>query len=383
MLSAGAMMVGLWLLQSASDGPQVHGGLAPGQPESPELHAVTRPRPGQALVPMHGLAIQIHWADDVVARLAPQIRQIAALGANSVTISLSGYQKHAASWRISNDPERTPRPGDVKTLIAVARADNLRVILMPKILLREPRGSEWRGRIQPPSWDDWFDQYRRFIVAWARVAEEARAEVFLVGSELVTTEKKTAHWLRTIRDVRQVFHGQLAYSANWDHYSKIEFWPKVDLIGLTTYYKLSDEPMPSVSDLVEAWQPITKEILTWQARAGKPLLFTEVGWASQPGCSIEAWNYYRTSSPSPDGLEEQRRCYEAFARVWADVPQLAGTIWWEWTDQPGGPDDVGYTPKGKPAEEVLRTWFAQQVPRSAPKPLPDKVPAPATAPPTE
>jgi len=311
---------------------------------------------------MHGLALQIHRAEGAVSRLAPAVREVAELGADTVTISFSGYQKHAASWRIRNDEERTPDPDDMVRLIAVARANHLRVILMPKILLSEPRGSEWRGRIQPPSWKDWFEQYRRFIVPWARLAEEARAEVFVVGSELVSAEKHTRHWLRTIGDVRRVFHGQLAYSANWDHYSKIEFWNKVDLIGLTTYYKLSDTEMPSVSDLLDAWVPIKKQILSWQRTAAKPLLLTEVGWPSQPGCSIEAWNYYRHTKPSPEGLEEQRRCYEAFARTWADVPQLAGTIWWEWTPEPAGPQDFGYTPKGKPAEQVLRRWLASQAP---------------------
>ena len=372
MVSAvGAMITGLCLLQTLPHAPHEHNAAEP--------QVVSRPRPGQPLIPMHGLALQIHWADDVVARLGPLMSEIAALGANSVTISLSGYQKHAATWRIWNDRERTPQPEDVKSLIAVAQANGLRVILMPKILLSEPRGSEWRGRIQPPSWDDWFEQYRRFIVAWARTAEQAHVEVFVVGSELVTTEKKTEHWLRTIRDVRQVFHGQLAYSANWDHYSKIEFWPQVDLIGLTTYYELSDQEMPSVAQLVEAWQPIKRDILSWQATAAKPLLFTEVGWASQPGCSIEAWNYYRSKTSSAEGLEEQRRCYEAFARVWADVPRLAGTIWWEWTGQTGGPQDSGYTPRGKPAEEVLRAWFAGQNPRHSSNHMSDEIPRTPTS----
>lgn len=324
------------------------------------VESTHRLHPGQSLVPLHGLAIQVHRAHDVVLRLAPRIREIAALGANSMTLSLSGYQDHAGSWRIRNDPERTPRPEDVARLVAVAQANGLRVILMPKILLSDPRGSEWRGRIQPPSWDDWFGQYRRFIVEWARLAEQTGVEVFVVGSELVSTETRTNHWLRTIADVRQVYNGQLAYSANWDHYSKLKFWPKVDLVGITTYYKLSEDPLPRVADMTEAWHPIKQRILDWQKKVRKPLLFTEVGWASQPGCSIEPWNYYRHQSPSTEGLEEQRRCYAAFVRVWADVPQLAGTIWWEWTDSPGGPDDFGYTPKGKPAERVLRDWFASQ-----------------------
>jgi len=32
-------------------------------------------------------------------------------------------------------------------------------------------------------------------------------------------------------------------------------------------------------------------------------------------------------------------------------------IWWEWNATAGGPTDFGYTPKGKPAEQVLRQWL--------------------------
>jgi hypothetical protein len=319
-----------------------------------------RPRRGQALVPLHGLAIQIHRTKNAVSRTAPLIRQVAELGANSVALSISGYQKHAGSWRIRNHKERTPHPDDMEELFVIAQANDLRIIFMPKILLSEPRGSEWRGRIQPPSWADWFDQYRRFIVEWARVAERSGVEIFVVGSELVSTEKKTDRWRRIIRDVREVYSGQLAYSANWDHYSKLEFWDRLDLVGITTYYTLSDKPLSSADEMVEAWRPIKKRILDWQKKVGKPLLFTEVGWPSQPGCAVEPWNYYRFQAPSPEGVEEQRRCYQAFTKIWRDVPQLAGTVWWEWTTDAGGPDDFGYSPKGKPAERVLRKWFEHE-----------------------
>ena len=42
----------------------------------------------------------------------------------------------------------------------------------------------------------------------------------------------------------------------------------------------------------------------------------------------------------------------------ATSPQLAGVIWWEWNAGEGGPNDYGYTPKGKPAEQLLRKWFS-------------------------
>ena len=108
------------------------------------------------------------------------------------------------------------------------------------------------------------------------------------------------------------------------------------------------------------WREIRRGILEFQAQVGKPLLFTEAGWCSQEGCSVEAWNYYRTQVATPAGLEEQRRNYRAFVETWAEQPALGGIIWWEWTEGFGGPTDYGYTPRNKPAEAVLRDLFQQR-----------------------
>ena len=32
---------------------------------------------------------------------------------------------------------------------------------------------------------------------------------------------------------------------------------------------------------------------------------------------------------------------------------------WAWTPNASGPQDRGYTPEGKPAEDILRKWLAR------------------------
>jgi hypothetical protein len=195
------------------------------------------------------------------------------------------------------------------------------------------------------------------VEPYARLAERGHVEVFIVGSELVSTEKHTAHWKRVIAAVRNVYSGRLSYSANWDHYRGIQFWPDLDLIGMTSYHKLSDTPGPSLADLQKRWREIRDPIVEWQRTIGKPLLFTEAGWCSQEGCSVEAWNYYRHEEATPAGLKEQRDCYQAFVDTWVDHPSVGGILWWEWSATDGGPRDYSYTPKNKPAERVLRDLF--------------------------
>jgi len=304
-----------------------------------------------------GMTMQISYTASGIEPYLKQIDEIADLGANTVGISAAGYQEHAGSSGIMIDVRKCPTPEQFSKLIKRAKDRGMKVVLMPVLLMSNPRGTEWRGVIQPPDWDEWFSSYLEFIKYFAKIGLDNDAEALVVGAELVSTESFRSRWIKVINEVRRIYHGKLLYSANWDHYRQVSFWDKLDMIGMTTYHKLADTENPSVDVLLASWAKIKKDILGWQRKIGKPILFTEVGWCSQPGASIEAWNYYRHQESSEKGLEEQKRCYEAFIQTWRDEKAMAGAMWWEWTVDGSGPKDYMYTPKGKPAEQVLRAWY--------------------------
>jgi len=314
------------------------------------------PPPGP---PFYGLSWQVHQSQGIVEEARLMLGQIAELGADTVLISNPGYQENASSESFEVNEKVTPSREQWREIFKIAHDHHLRIALMPIILLSNPRGTEWRGVINPPSWDDWFEQYTKFVVYFAKIAAVNHVEIFSVGSELVSTERYTDRWRSVIREVRKVYSGKLTYSANWDHYKVVEYWDDLDLVGMTSYYKLADEPVPTLDTLMREWAPIKEGILLWQSRIGKPLLFTEVGWCSQEGTAIEPWNYYYKQKATEGGLEEQRRCYRAFMDTWKNTPQVGGVLWWEWMNTPGGPSDFNYTPRGKPAEKELRAWFKE------------------------
>src|SRR5205823_12493350 len=95
------------------------------------------------------------------------------------------------------------------------------------VLLDNPIGDEWRGKIHPDSWDEWFDSYRNIMEHFAWIAEVNHVDLLVVGSELVTTENKVDQWTRTIQKIRETYHGKLTYSSNWDHYRSVEFWDQI------------------------------------------------------------------------------------------------------------------------------------------------------------
>ncbi|GJQ26833.1 MAG: hypothetical protein HBSAPP02_18650 [Phycisphaerae bacterium] len=318
-----------------------------------------------------GMAMQLHVngvsAYDHYHRLIPEIAQ---LGADTVLFVVHGWQEHAGTVDLHIDTRRTPDAKDLGRLIDHATQHGLRVILMPIVLLKNPRNSEWRGRIVPENhdWDGWFTRYRDFIVHFAKIAERHRVDVLMIGSELVKTETYTERWLRIIEEVRQNYRGKLGYSANWDHYqtTKIGFWPRLDVVGMTSYYELARKGNPLPSEIDQNWARIKRDILSFQREVKKPIIFTEVGWCSQEGAAHEGWNYYANQKATPAGHEEQRRLYESFLRTWGNEPAIGGIIWWEWDTSEGGMNDFNYTPRGKPAEKVLRDWFAETSPAKPP-----------------
>jgi hypothetical protein len=318
------------------------------------------PAPEATRVPWRGVSMQLTQGPDALTVYRPLIKEIAEMGANTILLGVAAHMEHARAQAIFIEARATPARDDLVTLIKEARELRLKVILMPIVLLKHPRGSEWRGVIDPPDWDKWWQDYRDFIKYFADAAREGEADAFIVGSELVSTEKYEEEWRTTIYTARAHYpKGLLGYSANWDHYKPIKFWGMLDFIGMTSYYTLADRKNPTIEEIAARWAPVKKEIMEWRAGIDKPLMLTEVGWCSQEGAATAPWNYYQNMKATPDGHEEQRRLYEAFLKVWDNTPGLMGVCWWEWTTAPGGTGDFNYTPRNKPAEQVLRRWLAE------------------------
>jgi hypothetical protein len=311
--------------------------------------------------PLRAIGMQLQrtdWTDEY----KKSIDEIAAVGADAVKFVVDARQENGSSSRIWIDLRLTPSTGMLQDLIRYAKSKNLRVILMPIVLLDNPRGGEWRGTISPESWPQWWASYRSMLSHYAWIAEGTGVDVFVVGSELVSTTSKLDDWRKTIAQVRSIYKGYLTYSANWDAYEGIPFWNDLDLIGMNSYWKMGETADVTVDDIKRSWRPIIAKVGDFARRQRKPLLILEVGWCSMDNAAREPWDY---TQMEPVNEELQQRLYQAFFESWyGQVPNLAGFSMWEWTpgDIPeGAPDDMrrGYTPEGKLAEQTLREWFAK------------------------
>jgi hypothetical protein len=351
-----AFAVGCGLSQNRFPVP-TNGNSAISNGEIPD--APPREAPAEGL-PYRGVVMQIQRTD-WIDKYESSIDEIAALGADTVKFVVDSRQENGASSRIWLDLRMTPTVEALGRLIKHAKSRNLRVILMPIVLLDNPRGGEWRGQIRPESWDDWWESYRNMIKHFAWVAEANGVDVLVVGSELVSTETEThlRQWRRTIKEVRGIFRGRLTYSSNWDHYTHVKFWDQLDFIGMNSYWKLGDDHNVSVAEIVSRWHAIQKELFAFQKQVKKPLLLLEVGWCSMANMANEPWDYTKLEDEAPTDLTLQKKLYEGFFEAWQGRKELGGFCIWVWDPVGGGPEDRGYTPKGKPAERVLREWLAK------------------------
>jgi hypothetical protein len=305
---------------------------------------------GVNVLAMVGVALGL-FAEDPGWSYRALLDEIRATGAGSVELVVAWYQEDGAATELGDHPRYTASDEAVARTIREAHAAGLRVLLFPIVRLRAPREGEWRGTLRPRDRDAWFRSYRGKLLALAKLAKRERVEELSIGSELSTLDGDRARWAPIVSDVRKLFPGRLTYSGNWDHFRDVAIYDLVDELGLCGYFPLAGV---TVEELVRAWRDLRDELARFARKQGRPLLFTELGYLSQRGSSAWPWD---EAARAPIDLEEQRRAYEAFRRVWQGAPPdaFAGVYFWNWYGW-GGPTSRGYTPRGKPAAAEIRAW---------------------------
>ncbi|MEM7680473.1 MAG: hypothetical protein AAF288_00810 [Planctomycetota bacterium] len=348
-----------------------------------------------------GFTINLHRPTDIAETLTA-VDAVADLGANTLQLTVPVFQDHGSSdgprriERIGKSPSRD----QMLAVLGHAKQRGLKTILLWQINFENPRGNEWRGKIQPPDWDRWWEDYRALLEFHARVAAQAEADVLVIGCELLSTHQAEyrRHWLEAAELARTHFGGRLVYSSTWDSFHSYPAWDALDLVGVSGWWNLTrnavDADHPTDAELDARWAEIRASLADFSSRAGRPLLITEVGYPSIPWALRDPWNYIPKSDTKPDG-QAQAKGYESFLRGWQGViapgthasaatntnpSQWAGVLFYEWQPwgEPGGPDDYGYAVRNKPAEALLRQWFKPAMPRASP-PNPTAAPD-ATAP---
>jgi hypothetical protein len=203
-----------------------------------------------------------------------------------------------------------------KQYIKELQKKNIAIMLKPQIWVMK---GEFTGNIIMTNEADWLtleNTYSDFILTYAKVAQENKATIYCIGTELeLFVKHRPEYWKNLIQKVKNIYKGKLTYAANWDEYPKTTFWNELDYVGIDGYFPLSDAKTPEVSVLKEKWQKHKLAMKKHSDSLQKKILFTEFGYRSVDYAAAKPWevDYNKTSV----NLEGQVNTTQAlFEELW-------------------------------------------------------------------
>ncbi|MGE0588575.1 MAG: hypothetical protein AB7O48_08380 [Cyclobacteriaceae bacterium] len=242
----------------------------------------------------------------------------------------------------------------------MAREMGIKSVLKPHLWVR----NGWPGDIEmkyEENWQQWFDNYSKFILHYAHLAQQNQIEILCIGTELKGTIQHDEQWRSIIKSVRKIYTGKLTYGANFhEEYDRIKFWDALDFIGIQAYFPLSKVNKPGVDELSENWIEHVQEIEVVQRKFNKPVIFTEIGYRSTEDAAIEPWKWPQENMNSSVCEITQAACYQAFFDTVWKKDWLAGAYFWKWYPQKSSRfHQIDFTPQGKEAERILSKNYSK------------------------
>lgn len=336
--------------------------------------AADRPRPWRpsdgfqrGVCLAHAVSLEDGYLSSACGRQLVKLRD---MGASWISLTPFGYLPSTESPQVFPSADGGPDEESDEAVCeaaARARALGLRVWLTPHLWSRG-----WPGdlRLSPAEWTAFFDRYREFVLHHALIAERERLDGLLVGHEMPSaTAAYPERWRALIADVRRVYTGTMSYGANWDEAARIPFWDALDLVAVSFYTPLAERPTHDVPTLRRGAAKALDGLRAVGARAGRPVLLAEVGYAPIAIAPVRPWEESRGALD----LEAQRACYAAVVEALDPADWVAGAFWWKWSTS--GRSTAGgaasYSPADRPAQQILvqslRAWQGRPVRVPAPR----------------
>ncbi|WP_112662288.1 glycoside hydrolase family 113 [Microvirga flavescens] len=331
---------------------------------------------GETIFTWEGISLPSYWGGNFASSGGQAaMDQVKATGANSISLIPNFFMADQFSNTMKLNTGESDTLAQVRQAILDNVARGLNVVLKPHV---ETDNRVWRALIEPTDPDLWFQNYKAMMVEYAKVAQEAGAAMLVIGTEMksMSGPRYTDKWVDIINAVRGVFHGAVTYAATDEEALEVQFWDKLDYIGVDAYFSMTDKNDPTVDELVDSWiKPSTvwaaknvygdKSVIdTWKDLSelwNKKVIFTEIGYGSYDGVNKSpGW----IVSDVVD-VGEQRDCYEALFKVMTTYggQWLDGAFLWSYQTFAHPEPDIGlpptdYTPQDKPAQAVITAGYS-------------------------
>lgn len=290
------------------------------------------------------------------------VKPLRNVNGNYAAIMPFGFIKNLEHPEIMHNTDRQwfgeTRAG-AKQYVGELRKQNIKIMIKPQIWV-------WRGEFtgfiemkNEANWKILEDSYSSFILEYAELANEVKAEIFCIGTELEKfIENRPDYWNVLIKKIKTIYKGKLTYAANWDEFKRTSFWSALDFIGIDAYFPVSDSKTPTVDECLEGWRTHKQVVYSMSKKYNKPVLFTEYGYRSVDYSGKRPWVSDR--SLNQVNMDAQANTTQALFETFWSEDWFAGGFVWKWFhehDKVGGKENFMFTPQNKPAEIVLRKYY--------------------------
>ena len=294
------------------------------------------------------------------------MKRLASNGLDWICITVNAWQETFYSTRIFSLYGRTQTDEEVIHAVKMAKELGLKVCLKPMVNCLD---RSWRARINFPTedgcdyWDKWFESYTNFMVYYAKMAERLGCEMLCTGCEMFGMDCQAVRCVKMIEAVRNVYGGIIMHNINHGDEMRFSWLDKVDVIGISGYYPVTDPLHRGIDQMRLRWKEIVKGLEACHEKYGKPVMFAEIGVRNEDGCSMYPWDF--KDRPEKELNEkEQSDFYESAMEATWDIPWFAGYFWWDWKAVIPPIEEAkknrDFTIYGKLAEETLRKFYTER-----------------------
>lgn len=281
------------------------------------------------------------------------MERLSKLGANTIAILLEGTMESRGDTSITAPDKATLEA--TRSTLADANALGFTTVLIPHLVMED---GDWRGYIvftDDAQRDAWWSAYDQFIDVAADLAASTGTTMLSIGVELkgLSKDEHTRQRMRALAErVRRDYRGLLTYSANWDEAEEVGFWDVVDYAGVNGYY-------PLVPDPERGAEVIARRLTKLAERAKREVIVLEAGYRSSPASHERPWEWPEQVAGVVDDTS-QANAWAAVLTHWLGARGVRGLLVWIVSTDPDDPDAEprhGFSPIGKPAEQVITRAF--------------------------
>ncbi len=335
-----------------------------------------------------GIEMQPDWDPTWQKTMPTALQNLGAIYANWAILTPTWTFQRTSPPVLSLLPGPDALWPEMQASIGSARALNLNVALFPTPNFPQDVDSWW---ISAPRdlgwWNDFFDQYRTFLLNHAEMAARYNAQAIILGGAWLdpalpggiladgtpsgVPAEAESRWRGIIADVRARFQGRIWWAQLYPGLENAPtFLGDVDGIYLLWSAALSNQAGASKADMqADAARQLDEEVLPWKDSFGKPL-YIAIDYPSalgaKVGCIADSrggcLDWSALSRPNADlpsvglDLQGQADIYEAMlaalnARSWVNGFISRGYY------PPAILQDKSSSVHGKPAADVLWYWF--------------------------